>query len=349
MIAHIASGGSKVRWRIAEGDGLIWGEVNGLKLIHPALSARADVLSQQRPDDSHRTVALTPSGDVVFSTASIGFVPREGEDTGSYMEELFEICSDLLLWIRYLSFQHQIPSSPSVFVVSQETELDVELDPLPDEDSTVRGYGRAYLTECVASRQVAVAAAEKVSARERVPVHHHLLVDAFAVLEGRDYRQAILFAAMAAETMAASRLEAEYDRVLSTSGDSRFRVVESQRTGGSTARKDPVYESLASRTSFAALLHERPLYLMNKSLLHEKQSVYKTARQMYSARNKIVHRGELSEGDSSNALSLDESGARAALGCAIAILEWFGDPVSHFPRDRLIPLPHAHWHGLSLH
>ena len=348
MLSSFVHTNARVRWRVAADDEATWARVGDFMLLNPVLVEDLPFQSQKHTDDP--TVALTENGDVVFLTETIGLVPTDEAAAEDQPEVISRLGQKLLLWIRYLSFQHQIPSSPSVYAVTASTEINTDLPALPARDSTSRaGMGRAYLTECCATSFIVETAAEKVSSGEPVPVHHHLLLDAYAAREAGNFRQSILFATMAAESLAAARLEEEYEKSRGRVQDSTLRVIELDQAGGGTTRKDPVYEALASRTNFSSLIHERPLYLLNKSLLVDDQNAYRMAKRMYATRNKIVHRGELAEDDSSATLTLDATGAAQAISCAVTILDWFGDPVPSLPDDDMIPMSFVSWEQKPLH
>jgi hypothetical protein len=107
------------------------------------------------------------------------------------------------------------------------------------------------------------------------------------------------------------------------------------QAGGATVKKDPVYDVLSTGTNFSRLLHERPLYLMGKSLLSDHPETYRHALMLYTTRNKIGHRGELSEGDAAKSFSLNKEDAWIALRCVADIFHWFGEVPIKFPNQRM--------------
>jgi hypothetical protein len=76
--------------------------------------------------------------------------------------------------------------------------------------------------------------------------------------------------------------------------------------------------------------------------------MYRIALRMYNARNKIVHRGELSEEDEARSLALTREGASEAIECAAAILDWFGDPAPSFPNSEIVEFDFVRWGALCL-
>jgi hypothetical protein len=65
-------------------------------------------------------------------------------------------------------------------------------------------------------------------------------------------------------------------------------------------------------------------------LLVEDETLYQSAKRLYSSRNKIVHWGGLVESESSAPFPQDEAGAMAALKAAIALFSWLGER-ANFP------------------
>jgi hypothetical protein len=163
--------------------------------------------------------------------------------------------SAFLKWIRFLSFQYEIPSSPIGSAMQLQT-VDAFVAPVfPDLSKGHEGILRAYVMANCATERTAAEAAKKVAAQDTVPVYHHLLIDAFSAFQAHDYRQCLLYAAIAMEGLAASRLEQEYSTRLSGNPGPEMRVVELPQAGGTTVRKDPVYEVLLSGTKFSRLAH----------------------------------------------------------------------------------------------
>jgi predicted DNA-binding protein len=91
----------------------------------------------------------------------------------------------------------------------------------------------------------------------------------------------------------------------------------------------------ADLLSFSRLLHERPLYLMGKSLFSDHPETYRHALMLYTTRNKLGHRGELSEEDATKSFSLNEKDARVALRCVADIFRWFGEAPIKYPTQRM--------------
>jgi hypothetical protein len=154
------------------------------------------------------------------------------------------------------------------------------------------------------------------------PIHVEIMLDGLQAHNEEDPRKAILFAAIAAEAMAFDVLEAAYDQGLSDN-DPALRIITLPLAGGGLAHKDPVYEVLRDADAFKHLLHTRPLYLLQRSLLLEAPDCYRRALKLYATRNKLVHRGKVPAEESY--FPVTREGAIQALETARDILLWFGD------------------------
>lgn len=151
-----------------------------------------------------------------------------------------------------------------------------------------------------------------------IPVHHALLGNALLALDRRIYRESILYSAMAMESLAASVIENEFMRAMAA-GEPFLNVV---CVSGKTM--DPVYGALMRGTSFKSYLHERALYVLRRSMMLDNKNLYDRALGLYKARNKIVHRGDMDDGEQSKALALDHNGGVQAIDTATEVFHWFG-------------------------
>jgi len=156
-----------------------------------------------------------------------------------------------------------------------------------------------------------------------VPAPAAVMLDALHAHVAQDFRKALLYAAIAAEAMASTRLDVEYKRILRARGD-RFRVVDLAGAKGALATKDPIYDCLRKSDNFGRLLHERPLYLLGRSLRVEDEPTYTRAIKLYATRSKLAHTGTVPPSNQAT-FELSEDGAREGLRTAIKIMEWFGD------------------------
>ena len=91
---------------------------------------------------------------------------------------------------------------------------------------------------------------------------------------------------------------------------------------GST--QDPIIKLLLDRTDFRKLLHEITLYLLNKSILIEKESVYQNLMKLYRTRNKIVHWGAPIDDDPTRLVTINSQEAYLAIEMAFEVFNWIG-------------------------
>jgi len=154
-----------------------------------------------------------------------------------------------------------------------------------------------------------------------------------------------LYTAIAAEALAAGHLDQEYSACVSGAVGPDIRIQEFSQARGTVVWKDPIYEALSARTEFSVLLHEHPLHLMGKSLLIEHPETYRRALMLYTTRNKIVHRGELTEGAVTRSLSVNQNDAWVALSCVTEIFRWFGETRIQLPDRRAVDVSMVKWGG----
>ncbi|MGE5279590.1 MAG: hypothetical protein ACM3L6_02455, partial [Deltaproteobacteria bacterium] len=67
--------------------------------------------------------------------------------------------------------------------------------------------------------------------------------------------------------------------------------------------------------------HERPLYLMKKSLLKEDEALYGKCVNLYRVRNHLVHKGAPK---ATLGYELSQKNAKDAIKCALDVFRWFG-------------------------
>jgi hypothetical protein len=167
----------------------------------------------------------------------------------------------------------------------------------------------------------------------QVPLAAEIMMDALEARTQRDYKKAILYAAIATESALSARLDEEYEKILQAGLDcARFRVVERTLAGSCVKREDPVYAAIPE--TFKTLLHERSLYVLGRSILLEDEDIYRQAVKLYKTRNLLAHGG--AEAADQDVYSLDKRGAVGALAVAIRILEWTGDSGPYVLSDDMV-------------
>jgi hypothetical protein len=258
--------------------------------------------------------------EVFLNTDAVGFVvPDEFEIEGSpaRAQEFYSLFSNAC---RFASKQYNMPRR-----IVQLAPFKLEI--LPDLIFPRQGNEEKFLNTYFYGAALSwghLARVDQLLNSCGIPVFHDILLDSFQSYDRRDYRHAILYSAMAIESMASEVMGKSFQALLEAEVPSTcWRLVDLDIAGGGKVRKDPIYEYLTSRDDFGALLHERPLYLLQRSLMVEDQELYRVARELYKTRNKIVHRGGVATSESGT-LQESQEGAEAALNCAVKIFRWFG-------------------------
>ncbi len=301
---------------------------SGYELIHPSIS-RPGRLFQVAPDE------------YLFETSGIALVDRTEVDragTVQTSESVSKVAMAVLRRLRFLSCQFNMAReldalvgpgnhTPILRMIANAAE--------PTDSIRIRGRIQAHrLSTAVDERHINILAGLPPDFEE--PIHAVTMLDALKAFEDNDFRSAILYAAMAIEILAGETLDRAYAALRSGPSLSSHRVVAVRQAGG-TISKDPVYDALSRNESFPTLLHERPLYLLGRSLLVDAPDVYRKALVLYCTRNKIAHTGVAPPEE--KYLSVDREGAREGLEAATRAMHWYGDTTTYpIPTD-LVPVP----------
>lgn len=134
------------------------------------------------------------------------------------------------------------------------------------------------------------------------PLFADVLLDAVLAFLDRDDRRTILYATMAIEIIAKTKLH---------------------------AADQPTPRVPNRQQSIEWLLHERSQAVLGRSLQRDQPRVYQLAQRVYRTRNQLVHEGMSLA--SSDTLPADGEGAFYALECADATFSWFGEQGNYLP------------------
>lgn len=234
--------------------------------------------------------------------------------------QFVEFLSSLIYQIRIISKQANL--NPNNFFISYSVlEID-DLEKIPNVDETeeimIRGdyYSTMVLWEMVKE------ADNRINKRIKSPIYIEILTDAFNGLINQEYRKTILYSSIAIESMLAIKLDEEYEKIIEKKKKTAYRISKFTTANGDVF-KDPIYQRLKEKTNFSILLHERPLYIWKRSVLLEDENLYKSAKQLYSTRNKIVHWGE-PDPSINDLLKIDKEGANKAFTVARNLFKWAG-------------------------
>ncbi|HEY1697863.1 MAG TPA: hypothetical protein VGG39_37135 [Polyangiaceae bacterium] len=225
--------------------------------------------------------------------------------------------TETLRRLRQASGQASMPLDAMATVTPQ---------PAPNYDASVRLDGAtipgaSFRTDLL-DTAVTPASLEVFSACSAEPrIHVDVMLDAVHALVEGDIRKAILYSAIAVESLARASAAEGYDKIIASPATPRHRVVDIPTAGGSVVRKDPIFENLGD--DFVDYLHVRPLYLSGRSLQLEEPETYRRTMMLKNTRNGLAHVGN-SEPDS-RCLPLTREGANDALRTAADVLRWLGD------------------------
>lgn len=120
--------------------------------------------------------------------------------------------------------------------------------------------------------------------RADIPVYEEILLNAIGDYWSRKYNTAIVYSAIAMETMVRTLLRQEHSRMLSSRPPRWVKAGEG---------KDFVFEKLFGAREFKVLLNDCMLYVFGRSLLVEDKKLYDNACKLYRTRSELVHQGHL--------------------------------------------------------
>jgi hypothetical protein len=310
-----------IRWSVnTDFPDIIWSPSRTFGILNPLIHHA--LRKRQLPELEQMSVFSNGGVDVLI-TDSIGIM-LTGEKTD---HDVFDWVIDriplLVSCLRTASGQLIInPDTMSV--------ADVELTDLPSAEFR-KDVGVTQAAAPATIRESAITPDDMRLALEYFetsgpPSPRSMLVDALHAYFSSDYKKAIVYAAIAMESVGATTLDREFDQALAEGGGlQRFRVIELNQAGGAVVTKDPVFSLLRESIKFKSLLHELSLYVRNRSLLVENQGLYSQALRVYKTRNDIVHHAEPRGPEDSAALRLDRETSRTAVDCALSVCQWFGE------------------------
>ncbi|MCK5707454.1 MAG: hypothetical protein KAI43_07350 [Candidatus Aureabacteria bacterium] len=235
-----------------------------------------------------------------------------------------EVGSRVINFLRHLRLKTKQPAIPTdLCAVNIEEIKKLPSLKYPIFKHNVRRVKLFTPIEILATLSKAKESSDQSLVKE-VPIYADLLLD--AINAKKDYKKAILYAAIAVETLANTKLHNAYLYLSKKPRESKhLRIINLQVTKDSDINKDPIFETLMelSQRKFRMLLHEIPLYLWNKSLMIDKKKTYDEVLKLHETRNEIAHIGE--PASVHKTFPITNKGANAALSCAKEVFEWFGE------------------------
>lgn len=242
-----------------------------------------------------------------------------GSDAKPPFESIFEKLSLFLKYLRFESKQTTISPSAGIFSIHFEKKLKKGLASDIGSVPMMSMNPRSFYT--MVKWSDVVNADHKLNKKIDLPVFEEMLLEAYSSWGNHEYNKVLLFATIAIESLLAHSYDKIYEKERSRSKPrSSLRMAK----GAMGHTKDPIWKALMDRTDFKKLLHEAPLYLINKSILLENETLYKDLVKLYNTRNKIVHWGAPIAHSPDHLIELNSTGAFAALKMAIAVFNWIG-------------------------
>lgn len=317
MQRFIVIGGPSIRWRIkvSAPKYLKLKSLPGYRFLNPYKYGKAYL-----KNDCVAGMDGTLIGEQ-FQLYTNGIIlERINENNGEKeVEFLFSNLSNLLRYLKYTSKQFNLKSDGSVSIIYRTDNIRPALSNSILETDQMMIRGDYYFSMATWDH---LKEADKLCSKSfTIPVFEDILLDALDGRTNHEYRKAILYSAIAVESMLANLYDEEYKKLIrSNLKNNRFRMI--SRNGSTTT--DPIFKALSDKTDFRKLLHEIPLYLKNKSLLIEEEQLYADTLKLYTTRNKIVHWGTPLNPNFDQMLEINEAGANLAVQIALKLFTWMG-------------------------
>lgn len=313
-----------LRWNVAENDPPTWPALDefGAVLLNPFVTLEGEPLPTSFSIAGGRFHVLTNRLYLLAPNAL----------NAEHLENA------IMPWLRLLrmaSKQASLPTEVYGFSVRDFEQPGVQLSsPVERRRGTL--FGEFHIQTAV--DDAALRLAHSLRNQEEPPLFNELLLDALQACEARRNREAILYAAIAVEALAQHRLTKTYEAALAeTPPPVHLNILPFTQAGGTVVRKDPIFAFLTETDNFGRLLHEAPLYLMRRSLLHEAPDLYRRAKSLYGTRNRLSH-GQAVPPEDANLLRVDGSGAGAAAQIAVEVFAWFGQTGYFVPDRRIVEI-----------
>lgn len=277
------------------------------------------LLNPLRIGSTHPLIPISSSETFLTDNRLLFLVPDSTRF--SSVKNKMLIVEMYLKYFRNVSQQVEIPISTALVGLNDLSLINSAPNGFPVQSLSIR----KYFYDTAVSKKV-IRKVCQMTLKDELPIYHDIILESIAAFSKDDFRKAILYAVIAIETLANVLLDEEYERVLKEKPDF-LRVVRIRQSKNKKVTKDPIFEALAERNDFRLSLHERPLYLLKKSLLIDKQAIYTKAVELYKVRNHIVHKGRPLDNIS---FELNKENAETAINCAFEIFKWFGIKTNYF-------------------
>lgn len=238
--------------------------------------------------------------------------PRERED-------VHDVLPLLLDRLRFASGQSSIPRGYAS-IRGPSSGLHPESSAHDFSDTDI-GYNQLFYPKAITAEHCELAAGS-----DELPAPYLFLIDAADAVLNDDFRRAIIYAAIAAESVSKFGAdEAEGLAQRERTSDPTLRFAQMKPVGN---WKDSVVERLRKNEKFLDLVSVVSLYLRGRSLPADHPETYRRATALYKTRSKLVH--EAIAPIAGEFLPLSRDGAYSALATAIDVFEWWGFDAKRF-------------------
>lgn len=331
LLAHLQFT-AYISWKFSAHDPSLFAlsETKEWSLVNPLLYRHlAHAKSEIHCDEMSSGKYFVMTQEIVLATEdeqALKAFDRNQTKIGVLPLNLGEILERLVVRLRHAGGQATVPDFGSLMFcrLHEITNLPViaSSEMSLDKNTTVQEYW--WRTALTAEQ---LGATTQPDSSFTPPTHEVIFLDAVAAHRRQDFRQTILYSAMATEIAFGTVIDRAYERIIAGPNDGRFRVIARPQAGGPSVLKDPVYEQLRgrSRSNFHVLIDELAVYTLCRSLLVENEGLYQRAKRLHTTRNKLAHTGVVDDNESNENYPIDEGGAMAALKTASDLFSWLGE------------------------
>ena len=315
MKAYLIISGPQLSWHLStlSNKRIKLKSASNLELLNPyhfgIAYYEAKFLNDERITMLNESVHLSTTGLIFKSNTN---------NSENKPEKIWKELTHFFRYLRYTSHQFGLNSEGQIHSMHYASTIKKGAIETPGYTTSMM-IRLDYLNSMIAWGDVK--SAEKLAQKKfNIPVHEEILLDAINDRNKQEHRKAILYSAIAIESMLAKSFDDIYEKLINNSKrPKKYRFIEQ---AGNI--KDPIFRVLTDRTDFKKLLHEIPLYLTGRSLLETNERLYADTIKLYTTRNKIVHWGAPVNPNYDKVLEISQSGAQKAVDIAIKVFEWIG-------------------------
>lgn len=316
---YIAIDGSRIRWRIHTSSArrIRLKSIPGYSLLSP-LSFHEAYRTQKLVSSNY--LLINPDESIDLTTNGL-LLQKDSANDSISLHDLFQSIAQLYLYLRIHSLQYDLQSANSVRSVRTFERINKDIVGINGKISHVTTP--AYIWNTTLSIEDVVQSDKLALKKSPIPIYEEILLDAINELMMNRFRTGVLYSAISVESMLRLRWESEHKSLLK-------RKVGRYPWINHSNQSDDLFNLIKKNDKFDSLLKEYPLYIRGKSLVEENKGLYDRALKLYTTRNGLVHRGDLTDKDQKKTYNLDKSGCSAAIIVAVELFRWMG--ISSFDR-----------------